>query len=145
MVAPDLVEYLVVVAPDPESLASSAAALTSLQAAGTIRLLDIVVLVKDLGGGIDVLDVDATQELAALSGIERDAEGLLANQDIELVSAAVPPGRAGMILVAEGRWAEPLSSALERVGGRIVAGERIARARVLALLPEESTEQTEER
>jgi hypothetical protein len=137
MVAPDLVEYLVVVAPDATSLSATAASLAALQASGTIRLLDIVVLVKDLAGGVDVLDLDNVPELASLSDLEREADGLLTNQDIELVSFAVPAARAGMILVTEDRWAEPLASSLKPVGGQIVAGERIARARVLALLPEE--------
>jgi hypothetical protein len=144
VVVPDLVEYLVVVAPDPVTLASTAESLAGLQASGAIRLLDLVVLVKDLDGGIELPDVGTVPALASFAGIERDAEGLLTNQDIELVSVAVPPGRTGMILVAEDRWAEPLSMALQRVGGHIVAGERIARARVLAVLSEEPTDHTEE-
>lgn len=140
MVAPDLVEYLVVVAPDAPSLAGTVEALTELLASETIRLLDLVVLIKDPDGGAQVVEIEAVPELALLAAIDRDAPGLLTNQDMELVSVAVRPGQAGMVLVAEDRWAAPLSEALADVGGWIVAGERIARARVLSVLAAEGAD-----
>ena len=69
---------------------------------------------------------DALRELVArLAELEHD---------LELVSLSLEPGTAALVLVTEDRWAGPLSEAAGRVGGRIVAGERIPPARLRAAL-----------
>jgi hypothetical protein len=55
---------------------------------------------------------------------------LLSENDIRLAALALPPGGAGLVLVAEDRWAAPLAEAARGVGGRIAAGERIPAHRV---------------
>ena len=64
---------------------------------------------------------------------------LLSEHDIRLAALALPPGSAGLVLVTEDRWAASLDGAARRVGGRIVAGERISAHRLeraLAYTPE---------
>jgi uncharacterized membrane protein len=135
-VRPDLVEYLIVVAPDGESLGSVADAVATLNSSDLIRLLDLVVVAKDEAGDVTVLEGDAADALAAQASGPGVAEGLLTNADIELAAQAVAPGTTAMLVVLEDRWAEVLSSAVRGVGGEIVAGERIPRARVAAALAE---------
>src|ERR671911_8950 len=72
--------------------------------------------------------------LAALAAVEGEVGGLLSDRDIDQASVVLEPGTAALLLVAEDRWAQPVSAAAQHAGGRIVAGERIPRARVEAAL-----------
>jgi hypothetical protein len=132
--ATDLVEYLIVVVSDLPSLASVAHALAGLADTKTIRVLDVVVLVTDGDGAVEVLELEAVESLAPLRDVDGDVGGFLTTHDIELASMALGPDSTGLLVVTEDRWAEPLSSAARQAGGRIVAGERIAAARVESVL-----------
>jgi hypothetical protein len=129
--ATDLVEYFVVVLPDRGSLAGVVPAVTEMVTSQRIRVLDLVVLARGTDGALDVVEVGDAEDLAALHELEGDT-GLLSENDLQLASSAVRPGEVGMVLVAEDRWAEQLSTAARGVGGRIVAGERIPALRVEA-------------
>ena len=135
-VVTDLVEYLVVVVPDLDALENVASALAGVATTAAIRILDLVVLVSDDDGAVSVLEVDAVETMASLKAVDGEVGGLLSEHDIELASMALPPGTAGVVVVAEDRWAEPLSLAARDVGGRIIAGDRIPSAKVEAALAE---------
>ena len=136
VVNPDLVEYLIVVTPDGDSLAGVADAVAAMRSSKVIRLLDLVVVAKDEAGRVTVVDDETAAAVVAQADGPGEAEGLLTNNDIELASQAVEPGTMGLLVVLEDRWAETLSSAVRGVGGQIVAGERISSARVVAALAE---------
>jgi CBS domain-containing protein len=133
-VVTDLVEYLIIGAPDVDSLASVADALSVLVRAGTIHLLDLVVVVRASDGTVEILEVESIDSLAPLREVEGELGGLLTEHDLELAAFAIQPGSVGMVLVTEDRWAEPLSAAARLAGGLIIAGERIPAARVEAVL-----------
>ncbi len=130
-VATDLVEYLIVAAPDPGSLAVVGVGLAELVGASAIRILDLVLLVKDADGvvsTVDPLSVEAIRDLKVEVG------SMLSEHDLELAALALRPSSAAVVLVSEDRWAKPLSVAARRAGGQIVAGERIPAARVASAL-----------
>jgi Family of unknown function (DUF6325) len=129
--ATDLVEYFVVVLADRASLGSVVPALTDLVRLEQIRVLDLIVLARDPGGGLDVLEVGDVDALLALRDLEGDL-GLLSENDLQLASRVVRPGEVGLVLVVEDRWAEGLATAARRVSGHIIAGERISPRRVEA-------------
>ncbi len=130
----DLVEYLIIAMPSVASLSDVTVPLAGLVDAGLVRIVDVVVLSKDADGAVDVLEVDAVAQLVALRKIDGEAGALLSDHDLQLASLALRPGTAGIVLVTEGRWAQPLAEAAVRGGGQIVAGERIPAARVDAAL-----------
>ncbi len=136
-VASDLVQYVVVVVPDQDALATVVPALAELVQTGKIRILDLVVLVRDREGAVTVLEFEAVESLAALRHVEGELGGMLSDNDIALASLALRPGTAGIVLVTEDRWAEPLSAAARRAGGLIVAGERIPPSRVELVLSDQ--------
>jgi hypothetical protein len=136
----DLVEYLIVTVADLAGLPSVAGALTDLVSAGTVRVLDVVVLDCGESGDVTVREVEALPQMAALDGV-LSSPGLLSERDIELSSFAVPRGEIGVVVVTEDRWAAPLSAAAEQAGGRIVAGDRIPARRIEAALTEQYEEQ----
>jgi hypothetical protein len=133
-VATDLVEYFIIAVPDLDSLAEMAPALAELVQRAAIRILDVVVVVKDVAGSITTLELDVVDTMAAIRGLGSDLGGMLSDKDIAMASVAVRPGSAGLIVVTEDRWAEPLSLAARRAGGHIVAGERIPASRVESAL-----------
>ncbi len=139
-VATDLVEYIVIVVPDLDSLDTVAPALAEMVNASTIRLLDLVVIGKSPDGEVDVLELEAVDSLRQLGELDGEVGGLLSEHDVELISLALSPGTAGVVVVTEDHWAEPLSIAARQAGGRILAGERIPPARVEAALADTGDE-----
>lgn len=129
----DLVEYLIVAVADVDGLDTVGEALERLVRDGTVRVLDLVALVRHADGSVAVWEPEEASRLRDLvaSGPRRD---LLSTRDIERASIALRPGSAGVVVVTEDRWAEPLSTAARIAGGRIVAGDRIPPPRVEAVL-----------
>jgi hypothetical protein len=133
-VDPDLVEYVVVGVPESDSLERIAAALVHLVDTSAIRILDVVVLTKAADGTVDVREVGDLDGLAPLTRTDGWYGGLLSSHDMALVSTALAPASAAVLLLAEDRWAEPLAQAARTAGGRLLGGERIPRSRVHASL-----------
>ena len=129
----DLVEYLIVAVADLDGLGTVGDALERLVDDRTVRILDLVALVRHADGEVEVWEPEAVPGLTDLValGPRRD---LLSARDVERASTALPPGSAGVVVVTEDRWAEPLSTAARLAGGRIVAGDRIPAAHVEAVL-----------
>ena len=132
-VTTDLVEYLLVVFPDPSALGSVVPAVQDMVITERIRILDIVVVVRHPDGLLDVLELGDIDVLAPLAELDGEL-GLLSENDLQLAARAVRAGEAALVLVAEDRWAERLSAAARRAGGRVVGGERISSPRVEAAL-----------
>jgi hypothetical protein len=130
----DLVEYLIVVVPTQDALAAIGSALRKLVAGAKIRILDLVVLVRDTNGAVSVLEVEAVESMAPLRDLDIEVGGMLSEHDLELAALALKPGMPGVVLVTEDLWAKSLSTAARRAGGQIIAGERIPAARVEAAL-----------
>ena len=107
-----------------------AAELVRLSDAGTIRVLDLLILQKGADGSIDAYEIDETdadksdaaEELRAL---EKDLAEILAAEDVEHLAAAMEPGSVAGVLVWENTWAAPFASAARRSGGQLIASGRI--------------------
>ncbi len=130
----DLVAYLIVVMPNVDSLAALVPALAEMATSGRARIIDLVALVKHDDGTVEVLEFEAVSSLAALADVEGQVGRLLSDNDLAMASRALRPGTAGVILVSEDRWAEPLSLAARHAGGQIAGGERVPPSRVEAVL-----------
>jgi len=126
----DLVEFVIVGVPGLASLDEVGEALAELVRLQAIRILDIVTVVKDSAGEIEVLELDDVDSLQPLRHVGGTFGGLLSSNDVNLAAAAVAPGTAAMMLLAEDRWARPLSAAARAAGGRVLAGERVPRGRI---------------
>jgi hypothetical protein len=126
----DLVEYLIIAVPTLGSLDSLGPALAEVVQRAAIRILDLVVVVKDRTGSITTVDPNTLDGMIAVRGYLADMGTWLSERDIALASVVLARGSVGLILVTEDRWAAPLSAAAQRAGGKIVAGERIPASRV---------------
>ena len=130
------VDYLVVEFPPGVShfTGEMAAELARLVDAGTIRVLDLVVLVKDENGDIDALEVEDLDTVDELRVAETQLADLLAADDVVNLAAAMEPGTTAGVLVWENAWAAPFASAARRAGGQLIANGRIPIQAILASL-----------
>ena len=123
------VDYVVVEFPADRANFSGemAAELKALIERGAIRVLDLILLKKELDGSVegfeshDFGDID----LGGLRELETELALLLAEEDVESIGAALEPGSVAAVLVWENLWAAPFGSAVRRSGGQLVASGRI--------------------
>jgi Family of unknown function (DUF6325) len=109
--------------------------LTDLVDRGTVRILDIGVIVKDPDGSVTTGDlVELARHDERFAGLEGASSGLLGADDLEEAAAALEPGTVAAVLVWENRWAAPVAAALRRSGGQLVASGRIPIQALLASL-----------
>jgi hypothetical protein len=108
--------------------------LVKLTEAGTIRVMDILVLTKDEDGGVEAMELDALDDVAPLQALDIEVADFLAASDIENLAAAMVPGSVAGVLVYENLWAAPFASAARGSGGQLIAQERIPVQAIIAAI-----------
>jgi hypothetical protein len=130
------VDYLVVEFPAAKANFSGemATQLGSLVDRELIRVLDLLLLRKDLDGSVEVAELNelAAVDVGELLALEADLAMLLAEEDVEAIGGALEPGSIAAVLVYENSWAGPFASAVRRSGGQLVASGRIPTQALLA-------------
>ena len=135
------VDYVVVEFPAEKANFSGemAAELASLVDRELVRVLDLLLLRKELDGSVavdEVHEVDAS-DLGELRALEADLALLLAADDVDEIGKVLEPGSVAAVLVYENRWAAPFASAVRRSGGELVADGRIPAQALLAAIEAE--------
>ena len=130
------VDYVVVEFPPGAShfTGEMAEQLRALVDAGTIRVLDVLILAKDADGTVEALEIDDLDSLDDLRAIEAGLATILAEEDVEHLAAAMEPGTVAGVLVWENRWAAPFAAAARRSGGQLIANGRIPIQAIIASL-----------
>ena len=108
--------------------------LVRLVGAGTIRLIDLIIMTKDAEGGIDAMELEDLGELGPLVELESELAELLAAEDVAKLAVAMQPGSVAGVLVYENLWAAPFASAARRAGGQLIANGRIPTQAIIASL-----------
>jgi len=128
------VDYVVVEFPAAASnfTGEMAAELRALVDAGTIRVIDILILTKGADGSIEALELSDVDELGDLQAIEAELAELLAADDVEHLAAAMDPGSTAGVIIYENLWAAPFASAARRSGGQLIANGRIPIQAIIA-------------
>jgi len=133
------VDYLVVEFPPGAQnfTGEMAAELVRLSDAGTIRVLDLVILQKAADGSVDAYEIDETEAADEIRALETHVSEILAADDVEHLAAAMEPGSVAGVLVWENTWAAPFASAARRAGGQLIATGRIPIQAIAASLEAE--------
>ncbi len=133
------VDYLIVEFPAGASnfTGEMAAELVALVDAGTIRVIDVLILTKNEDGSVDATELSDVEELGALQAIETELGELLAEDDVLHLAAAMEPGSTAGVLIWENIWAAPFASAARRAGGQLIANGRIPIQAIIASIEAE--------
>lgn len=135
------IDYLVVEFPMSRADFSGDVAkeLRSLVDSGQVRVLDLLFINKDAAGSVQAFEASDLDDerVRPLRDIAPDVSELLAEEDIDAISAALEPDTLAAVLVWENAWAVPLALAIRRSGGELVATGRIPVQGILASLEAE--------
>jgi Family of unknown function (DUF6325) len=128
------VDYTVVEFPAGESSFTGEMAdeLIALVDAGTIRVIDVLILTKNEDGTVDAMELSDIEQLGPLQTVEAQLAELLAEEDVEHLAAAMDPGSTAGVLIWENLWAAPFASAARRSGGQLIATGRIPIQAIIA-------------
>ncbi len=112
------VDYLVVEFPPGAShfTGEMAKELARLIDAGTIRLLDLLILAKDTNGEVEAMEIEDLDQLDELRKAETQLADLLAAEDTVHLAEAMEPGTVAGVLVWENTWASTICNCSSAVG-----------------------------
>jgi hypothetical protein len=128
------VDYVVVEFPSGSSsfTGEMVSELVALVEAGTIRVIDVLILTKDEDGSIEAMELSDVPDLGELQALEAELAELLAADDVVNLAAAMDPGSTAGVLIWENLWAAPFASAARRSGGQLIADGRIPIQAIIA-------------
>ena len=139
------VDYLVVEFPAGASnfTGEMAAELVALVEAGTIRVIDVLILTKNEDGSVDAMELSDIEELGELQAVEAQLAELLAEDDVLNLAACMEPGSTAGVLIWENLWAAPFAAAARRSGGQLIANGRIPIQAIIASIEADEALATE--
>jgi hypothetical protein len=111
-----------------------AQALATLVENGTIRLIDMIILVKGEDGVIDAMELEDLEGAGELRTLGAELAEMLAVADMVNLAAAMAPGSTAGVIVYENLWAAPFASATRRAGGQLIANGRIPMQAIIAAI-----------
>ena len=111
--------------------------LVALVDSGNIRVIDVLILVKDDDGGVEVMELSDIDDLGPFQALQAELAQFFAEEDIELLAAVMSPGSVAGVVVYENLWAAPFAAAVRRAGGQLIANGRIPADAILAALEAE--------
>ena len=95
---------------------------------GVITVVDALLIYKDNDGDVEIVEldqVDAGQDVAALNKFLDESNGLISDEDMEGFADALEPGSSAAALAFEHTWFKPLRDELVDSGGILLANMRI--------------------
>ncbi|HWL01576.1 MAG TPA: DUF6325 family protein [Microbacteriaceae bacterium] len=107
-------------------------ALVELIEAGTVRLLDLVIVTRGEDGSLSVLEVEADE--FGFEGIELHAPGLTGADDADDLAELLEPGASAVVIALELLWAKRLAEQVAASGAEVLSVERIPAPVVNALV-----------
>ena len=134
------IDYLVIEFPAGKADFSGAMAaqLKRLVQRGIVRVLDLLIIMKDENGAVDASELHEVDEdqVGELRELGAELAELLSDEDVGHIAAALEPGTVAAALVFENAWAAPFASAIRHAGGQLVANGRIPMQAIIAAVEE---------
>ncbi len=123
------VEYMVVAFPGNQFKGEIAPALQDLVDSGTIRILDLAMVVKDAEGNVVGMEVEKSDSrvFQALDALAADRGGLVTESDLVKVGESLEPNSSAALLVWEDLWASRFVNAVLGAGGVLIDAQRVPR------------------
>jgi hypothetical protein len=132
------VDYLAVAFPGNKFSGAILPEIKKLVDAGTIRVLDLVIITKDGEGNVAAIEAsEASPELAAsLAALGIEGKNLLGQDDFEDIGEALEPNSTCGLMVWENVWAADFAKSLRDADGILLGQGRIPAAFLEELLAE---------
>ena len=112
---------------DPDNATGAIAeSLFDLVESGTIRLFDLMVVVKDADGTVTEVELDALEGEITVAQFSGARSGLIGADDMDDAGALLESGRMAVLIVYENAWAVPFVAAARASGAEVVATSRIS-------------------
>jgi hypothetical protein len=121
------VEYVILGFPGNNFTGQIVPELAKLIDSGLVRIIDLTFISKDADGGVEVVEYDAVEELAAFAGLDGEVGGILTDADIDYAAQSLEPNSSAALLIWEDVWAGPFAAAVRNANGVILEGARIPR------------------
>jgi hypothetical protein len=126
------VELDVIALDEPRPSPALLRALARQVEAGTVRLLDFVVVTKSESGVVEATEIDL--EEFGLESLTLLVPGLSSDEDVQTLAEQLPLGGAAAIVALELVWARELAEQLAASDSAVIATERIPAAVVNAIV-----------
>jgi uncharacterized membrane protein len=130
------VEYGVIAFPGNKFKGEIAPALEELVKAGTIRILDLAFVLKDKDGNVTGFELEdaGSEVMKAFEALTHARDGLINDNDLKDIGAALDPNSSAAVLVWEDVWAAKFADAVANAGGVVVDMQRVPRDLVQAAI-----------
>ena len=122
------IEVLVIGFPGNQFTGGILPELERLVEADTISIVDALMIIKDADGGVEYIEIeeiDANEDAAALKAFVGESLELLSDEDAEEFAAALAPGSSAAVLAFEHTWFKPLRNEILDSGGVLIADIRV--------------------
>jgi hypothetical protein len=103
-------------------------------ASGAITILDLVFLSVDKDGTLSVVEAEAVPDRLGFSVPDLDSQGMISDEDLELVREGLEPGSSALVVVFENTWARAATTAIMEAGGQVELHVRVPADVALAAL-----------
>jgi hypothetical protein len=92
-----------------------------------VRVIDLVIILKDQDGEYQVLEIEELdpETMAVFDPLEMEISGMIQMEDIELIAEAMENNTTAALLLYENLWAIKFGEAVTRSSGRMLMFDRI--------------------
>jgi len=125
-------ELIVVKFPGNQFRGDILPALADLIESRTIRLIDMLAVIKDVDGSVTTLEASEVFPDGPVTASISDAR-LLGSDDVDDIAAELESNSSAALLLFEHLWAATFTQALREAGGVLIMQERIPAAAVEAI------------
>jgi hypothetical protein len=115
-------EYVLFQFDDDRFIGEILPTLIEIERRGCVGLVDLVFVVTDESGEIDVLEIDdlSAEDQAAFEPLLKNFKEMLTQEDVALAAKQLPENAYAAVVLFEHRWALGLHNAVAAAGGQIV-------------------------
>ena len=104
------VEYIIVGFPGNKFNGEIAPELAKLVDSDTIRVLDLVFIMKDADGNVEHAEFEDHDDVALFNALEGEVGGLISEEDIQYAAAELEPNSSAALLIWEDLWVDRSST-----------------------------------
>jgi hypothetical protein len=92
-----------------------------------VRIIDLVIILKDEQGNHQVLEIEELdpETLAVFDPLEMEISGIIQMEDIEVIAEGMDNNTTAALLLYENMWAIKFGEAVTRSSGRMLMFDRI--------------------